>query len=482
MSGLLAVDSAAVRLFARRGTRFVGAAVVLVAAAVLVAAFSSLGGSPGSGLDRVREPAAGIDKIEHVVIVVQENRSFDHYFGTYPGADGLPRSSDGTFDVCIPGPALGRCVRPYHSRTMYDAGGSHNQAASDAAVDGGAMDGFARVARDRGNLCTRKPGDSRCRRTLTGPAGQPDVMGFHTREEIPNYWRYADEFVLQERMFAPADSWTLPSHLFLVSAWSATCTDPLDPMSCSSDLDTPGDGWRPRTGDPRPYAWTDITYLLEKNGVEWEYYVGRDTCVEPPCAEGGRATVATQLPIAGFRTVAQNHQLRNIRPHADFFAAAADDTLPQVSWVMPYPGVGEHPPDSVADGQAWVTKVVNAVMRGPEWDSSAIFITWDDWGGFYDHVVPPRVDGNGYGIRVPGLLISPYARAGFVDHQTLSFDAYLKFIEDRFLDGQRLDPATDGRPDSRPTVREELAILGDLANEFDFTQAPRPPVILDPRP
>ena len=95
-------------------------------------------------------------------------------------------------------------------------------------------------------------------------------------------------------------------------------------------------------------------------------------------------------------------------------------------------------------------------MRGPDWDSSAIFITWDDWGGFYDHVNPPLADENGYGLRVPGLLVSPYARRGYIDHQTLTFDAYLKLIEDRFLGGQRLDPATDGRPDSRPLVRETL--------------------------
>jgi phospholipase C len=131
---------------------------------------------------------------------------------------------------------------------------------------------------------------------------------------------------------------------------------------------------------------------------------------------------------------------------------------------------------------AHVTRLVNAVMKGPLWASSAIFLTWDDWGGFYDHVKPPRVDVNGYGLRVPGLLISPYARAGTIDHQTFSFDAYLKLIEDRFLGGQRLDPATDGRPDSRPTVRETVAILGDLALEFDFEAEPQPPLILDPTP
>ena len=117
-------------------------------------------------------------------------------------------------------------------------------------------------------------------------------------------------------------------------------------------------------------------------------------------------------------------------------------------------------------------------MRSPTWSSSAIFLAWDDWGGFYDHVVPPAVDQNGYGLRVPALVISPYARRGFVDHQTLSFDAYAKFIEDDFLGGLRLDPATDGRPDPRPTVREDVPVLGDLTRDFDFTRKPRHPLLL----
>jgi plastocyanin len=121
-------------------------------------------------------------------------------------------------------------------------------------------------------------------------------------------------------------------------------------------------------------------------------------------------------------------------------------------------------------------------MEGPDWNSTAIFLAWDDWGGFYDNVVPPKVDQNGYGIRVPGLVISPYAKRGYIDHQTLSFDAYLKFIEDDFLGGHRLDPATDARPDARPTVREDASVLGDLRSDFDFSQEPRPPLVLDVYP
>jgi hypothetical protein len=126
-----------------------------------------------------------------------------------------------------------------------------------------------------------------------------------------------------------------------------------------------------------------------------------------------------------------------------------------------------------------VKHLVTAVGNNPDvWNSTAIFLSWDDWGGFYDHVNPPKVDVLGYGLRVPGLVISPYARPGYIDSQTLSHDAYLKFIEDVFLGGQRLDPLNDGRPDSRQSVRENDPRLGNLLNDFDFSQPPRDPPVL----
>jgi phospholipase C len=183
-------------------------------------------------------------------------------------------------------------------------------------------------------------------------------------------------------------------------------------------------------------------------------------------------------PLPAFDTVKQDNEVDNIQTLDKYFVAAKAGTLPAVSWIVPENRVSEHPPARVSEGQAYVTVIVNAAMQSADWNSTAIFLSWDDWGGFYDHVVPPKVDGNGYGLRVPGLVISPYAKTGYIDHQTLSFDAYLKFIEDDFLSGQRLDPKTDGRPDPRPTVRESASQLGDLVNEFDFTQEPRPPLIL----
>jgi phospholipase C len=346
------------------------------------------------------------------------------------------------------------------------------------------MDGFVQTVVDGFEHCADHRADPGCASYL-GPQGQPDVMSYHTKATIPNYWTYAKRFVLQDHLFAPEDSWTLPAHLFLISAWAARCEDPDDPMSCTSNLGLSEELMMQRARQETPiWAWTDITYLLHEQGVSWAYYVGDDTCFSEPCerTRGREHTMAQQNPLPWFTTIRQTHQVRNIRGQAEYFEAAAAGDLPSVSWVMPYSGVGEHPSNGepVWKGMRHVTRLVNAAVRGPDWERTAIFITWDDWGGFYDHVVPPRVDLNGYGIRVPGLAISPWAKAGRIDSQTLSFDAYLRLIEDLFLAGQRLDPATMSRPDSRPTVREEIEILGNLLKEFDFTQEPLEPVILDP--
>jgi hypothetical protein len=187
-------------------------------------------------------------------------------------------------------------------------------------------------------------------------------------------------------------------------------------------------------------------------------------------------------PLPYFSTVKGDRELRNVQDIAKFYQAAAGGTLPSVVWLAPNGVVSEHPPGRISAGQAYVTGAINAIMRGPDWQSTAIFVAWDDWGGFYDHVPPPTVDKNGYGLRVPALVISPYAKSNFIDHQTLSFDAYVKFIEDDFLDGARLDPKTDGRPDLRPGVRENATGLGDLRNDFDFDQTPLPPLILPEHP
>ena len=165
------------------------------------------------------DPALGIFNLDHVIFIVQENRSFDHYFGTFPGADGIPHA-------CVPPRSEAPQVRPARITTpnVFDAGGPHNERASRITIDNGRDGRRDRALRVIGNACKVNPARPGCRQAMPGPNGAPDVMGYHTADEIPNYWAYAQRYTLQDRMFAPSDSWTLPAHLYLVSGWSATCS------------------------------------------------------------------------------------------------------------------------------------------------------------------------------------------------------------------------------------------------------------------
>jgi phospholipase C len=418
-----------------------------------------------------------MNKIQHVVNIVQENRSFDEYFGKYPGAAGIPVDGNGNPTPCIPDPNQQTCDKPFHDPNDANHGGPHGDDAGAADVNLGAMDGFVAAY------------ETACR-TYHGAAcnasgsGVPDLMGYKLRSDIPNYWAYADNYVLQDHMFEPLGSWSLPAHLAMVSAWSALCSAPGITASCRNEPSYVAN--TPDKTSPADFAWTDVTYLLHRANVSWAYYVftGREPdCSDPdaincvPAPQNAR-TGSIWNPLPRFDTVISDNQLKNVQSISNLVGAAKAGTLPAVSWAVPTQSVSEHPPALVSDGEKYVTYLINQLMQGPEWDSTAIFLTWDDWGGFYDHLAPPTVDGNGYGIRVPGLVISPYARPGYIDHQTLSSDAYLRFIEDRFLGGQRLDPVSDGRPDPRPDVRESSPQLGDLRNDFDFTQPPRSPLVL----
>ena len=431
----------------------------------------------------------GLHKIKHIVVIMQENRSLDEYFGTYPGVNGLPRQ-DGQFTVCVPDPGNGGCVRPYHDATDKNGGGPHGSASAAADINGGKMDGFIGQAEGGRKGCVETV-DPNCTNSV-----KTDVMGYKDARDIPNYWAYAENFVLQDEMFQPNASWSFPEHLYLVSEWSAKCSTVGDPMTCTTNIDAPGNNIGAGAGkvnganqSSRNFAWTDLTYLLHKNHVSWKYYVAEG--LQPDCEDDAATCAPKQQkvgtpdiwnPLPGFTDVRQDGQVSDVQTIDHFYADVKAGNLPAVSWVVPNSAVSEHPPGLVSAGQAYVTTLVNSIMSSSAWDSTTIFLSWDDWGGFYDHVAPPVVDGAGYGLRVPGLVISPYAKRGFVDHQTLSHDAYVKFIEDVFLGGARLDPQTDGRPDSRPDVRENSAHLGDLAADFNFEQSPRPPMLLDPHP
>jgi hypothetical protein len=350
---------------------------------------------------------------------------------------------------------------------------------------------------EKGSKCkSTEPGCSPC--TEEGLSAQCiDAMGYHDAREIPNYWTYAQNFVLQDSMYEPNSSWSWPEHLFEVSGWAATCTNWADPLSCVNAPEGPPD---PRS-EPNPYAgpsaislpWTDVTWLLHSHGVSWGYYVFEGA--EPDCESDEAVTCAPVAqgpktpgiwnPLVDFMDVKEDSQMGNVQSLKSFYTAVQNPNecgLPNVSWIDPNAKVSEHPPALISNGQAYVTTLINAIMRSPCWGSSAIFLSWDDWGGFYDHVVPPVIDGAGYGFRVPGMVISPYARPGYIDRRQLSHDACLKFIEDDFLEGRRLNPATDGRPDSRPDVREEAPGLGNLASDFNFCQTPRAPLILPTHP
>ncbi|HWX74934.1 MAG TPA: alkaline phosphatase family protein [Solirubrobacteraceae bacterium] len=454
----------------------------------LALALAALLAGCGSSAHAPQIPSA-IHKIRHVIVIMQENRSFDSYFGTYPGADGIPMEN-GVPTVCVPDPAANKCVRPFHDGADVNAGGPHGAPAARADIHGGRMDGF---------LAEQQLGRRASCRNINSPAcsvvaHDADAVGYHDAREIPNYWTYAKNFVLQDHMFEPNASWSLPAHLFLVSEWSARCRN-AEPGSCKNALQLPslppdfgGQARRAKRVGPYPppdYAWTDLTYLLHRSGVSWGYFVAKG--LQPDCANDAFACAPVRQdsstpgiwnPLPYFNTVRADNQVSNVQPLSAFYSQALRGSLPAVAWVAPSERFSEHPPASIKAGQAYVTSLINAVMRGPDWPSTAIFVTWDDWGGFYDHVVPPHVDENGYGLRVPGIVISPYARRGYIDHQTLSFDAYAKFIEDDFLGGARLNPARDGRPDPRPDVREEASALGNLISDFNFKQTPRAPLLL----
>lgn len=484
--------------------------------------------------------------IEHVVVIMQENRSFDSYFGTYPGADGIPVDGNGVPTVCNLDPWTGNCVKPYHSTLDIDSDCPHLRANLLADVNGGLMDSFIKqdeipstplhissatnaspivvttttahgrttgdlvyIAAMTGNTAangfwhvtatsstvlslntstgngnyTQSNGVmgavTRCNDPSSGSCTRT-CMGYHNRSELGNYWAYADWGVLQDKMYEPVLSYSAPTHAYMVSGWSGNCpTGNNDPMACT-------------VGTSTNETWTDLTWLLHSHAISWKYYLSQGTatdCDPDECPPPGTITPALAIwnPLATALDVTQDGETANVVANINqiFVDTLPGHHLPKVSWIIPGHSVSEHPPSKVSIGQKYVTGIVNAIGHSDDWPTTAVFISWDDPGGFYDHEPPIYVDYYGgtnplgYGIRVPGLVLGPYAKQ-FIDHQVLSSDAYLKFIEDIFLEGARIDPATDGRPDPRGNVRENQSVLGNVRNDFDFTAPPRSPPFLTP--
>jgi phospholipase C len=428
-------------------------------------------------------------QLKHLIFIVQENRSFDEYFGTYPGADGIPTNPPCQVDPWYPN----ACDTPYPNHKASNQGGPYTNPYQVQDIDGGKMDGFVESReQELGPKCAPTNGRAPDPNKIVGYYRDEegitrakkciiDVMGYHTQKDIPNYWSYAQNYVLYDHFYESAESWSLPAHLALFSGWSAKCQyNPPELSTCTSNLN--GDFWNPNGENSEPYLWTDITYLLYENNITWAAYLDGGGLGEP-IGGPGNLVQGIWIPLGGFQTVNQDGQYANAidNPTSEFITQAGNGTLPQVSWLLPDYDDSDHPQASVKKGQTYVTNLVNAVMNGPDWDSSAIFIVWDDMGGFYDHEPPPfNIDFDGPGLRVGAIMISPYAIAGTIDHQTFTTDSFLTLIEDTFVGGTSI--CNSGRPDPRPDCRDQYSGYGTFANDFNFKQQPRPPMLLSTHP
>jgi phospholipase C len=287
----------------------------------------------------------------------------------------------------------------------------------------------------------------------------------YSEEQIPNYWAYAKAFTLGDRMFTSNAGASFPNHLFKIAATAnGAYENPSGPDQLRWGCDS-----RPRQHVPsltprgklfnQEPCFNIVTIVdrLEEAGISWAYYA-------PAPGKPGYKWNS----LSAIRTVRNNaaRWKAHVRLDTKFAADAKAGRLPAVSYLVSNVLDSEHPPQSVCRGENWTVRQLNALMQGPDWKSSVVFLSYDDFGGFYDHVAPPRSDVFGFGPRVPLLVISPFAKPGFVDHTTYEFSSFLRFIEERY----GFEP-----------LSERDAAADNMANAFDFSQRPLPPLILQPR-
>ncbi len=346
--------------------------------------------------------------IQHVIVIMKENHTFDNYFGQYPGVDGATTVTiDGTAQ---PPPAASD--RPADMNHSFDS--AHK------AFDNGKMDQF----------------------TAAGYAQ-------YNQNDLSVYWTYAQQFTLFDHYFTSVMGPSTPNHLFTIAATSngaienASGIKTTDPACASPDakiktLTASGQ----TVMAPACFDIPTLPNLLAQKNVTWKGY--------------------SYFAMGILKRIYDDPAMKaNLVSETQFIKDVKAGTLPAVSWVTG--GQDEHPPASVCAGENWTIQQVNAVMNSPYWKSSLIIITWDDWGGWYDHVPPPQVDNLGLGFRVPTLVISPYAKQGFVDHQQTEHSSVAKTIETIF---------------GVPSLTSRDANANDLLSALDFSQAPRAPVIL----
>lgn len=380
-------------------------------------------------------PVAG-DPIQHIVILIKENRSFDNYFGRFPGADGttVGRTSDGQIVPLIHTP----------DHTLLDI--NHAGDAAQVAVNNGLMNGFDRL---QGAI----------------QDGQDLALSQLSEPDIPNYWTYARTFTLDDHFFSTINGPSYPNHLVMVAGSSNNTVD--NPVlntyhswGCDAGKYTKVGAANPITGQHywiKPcFDMRTLPDLLDRAGVSWKYYA-------PSQYQSGYIWSALNS-IKHIR----NGSLwqTNVVDTGQFVQDVRAGTLPQVSWLVMNEGVSEHPPHSSCAGENFTVHELNALMKSPLWNSTVVFLTWDDFGGFYDHVPPPRLNAISYGPRVPTLVISPYARSHFLDHQMYDFGSILRYIEDKY---------------HLPPLAIYDGVATSIGGDLDPRQKPIAPLILHPR-
>jgi phospholipase C len=373
--------------------------------------------------------------IQHIVFIVKENRTFDNYFGTYPGADGVTTAKISTGQIVPLGRTPDQTPRDIAGHGWYDAiGGSDN----------GLMDEFD---------------------LIPGANVNGDMLGLTqlTQSDIPNYFTYAQNFVLADRMFSSMKGASWANHLFIVGAQAGGAfTIPkttVNSWGCDANPTASVQVWDDDDTVTAPFPCFDFQTLadeLQGAGISWKFYA-------PPQSD----PAYVYSPLDGINHIRFGPLWStNVVSDTQFAIDAKNGTLPAVSWLVTRATTNEHPPSGSCTGENWTVAQMNALMQGADWSTSAVFITWDDFGGFYDHVPGPELDKFGLGPRVPLLVISPYAKTGFVSHTQYEFSSVLKFIEERF----GLSPMT---------ARDAEA--NDTSDSFDFTQSARNPLILQQR-
>lgn len=376
----------------------------------------------------------GSQKIQHVVWIIQENHSYDNYFGTFPNADGLPPAT------CLPKmPGSRDCVKPFHmapSQPLIDL--EHSWETAHAAYDHGTMDGFVWTE------------------------GSPYTMGYYDDRDIPNYWRYAKYYTLCDRFFSSEMTGSSPNHVFTVAAQSGETNNVGSLAQLRRVMD-----------DDDGFSFASIVKRFTGQHITWKYYV--ETQALPQNSAQVNAHLSNLAypdpknftlwnPLPGFKAIRQNPaEMNRLVSQDEYFYDLQHGSLPQVSWLVPDFQDSEHPPEPLAQGMWYVTRLINALMQSAYWKNTVIFLCWDDYGGFYDHVPPPEVDAYGYGPRVPMIVISPFARRHYVSHDTYDFTSVLKFIERRW-NLKHLTPR-----DAR---------ANDMADCFDFDQPAAPPLVI----